>query len=1048
MPSAPSPPPPGDRQGSAGTDAPPPPLSATSDPAAPADPAASNSPRTTTIPPSTAPSPKPPAKDDLASDQDSPEDESFVDEDLLNSGLFNIESSSAFKFLDALRAKEQISAARAEELKRKHHSLYQYILMAFEYEKAMIKKSKTLQAEVSKQKMDMDKTGTKVYDDNAEIGELKRELLRCQNEVTLAQEREAKYSKDIEEALITKEGLLEDIEEIRRHKTDMLEPQLIANTKEIKLDLIQRKHQVENLEKDLEEKEQMHENAAKDKERLLAEREKQEIALAKANEMPGKIMKQAEVLRDGIASLVIENVKQGQLGAQLEKDAEKLTKKRRELEEDRAALAAEFEQRKEEMLERERACDDIFREHEQAKLLLTQQEEERQRLELALTTADAKIRADHEALLRCVREKDHLVKVYRKLEGTVNAAVAMVPGARQTHQDVLLALDVAQRDAKHYRTQARTVRREIDVLLHTYLEAERMSAGEKELFAARLEANRALEHEINALARKMEQLERAIVQAKYEREMKARELLRAEARFRKARDDAAHRDMEVQDALKKADEAQSRLTDFASRYDNVKNERNRYVNLIASSQQRAVEMKEKARILRSEIEILRTEIAGKDRALARQRQENTADLSRRDNAKMQANRLMVQYRERRSLIDQQTGRIDTLSTSLSSCAAELATLKSRYEVVVNERNAAGLQYLERNDELCMLYEKCNQQERVMLNGEAELRLLEDRIRSLSRVKGELDRTVRLLRARVPKMHKLLTDYESLRAQVKEAKTQVLELSKIMETPTAERVRDLKGADPAQEELVAKVRKLELRLAQQEEKLLEKDLVLEEIAHLTERLRSQTQLGRTESAEVMGRMNTVARKLSQTARTAMATVAELSMAQALSAALGAEVEGKNALLERVRNAMPVDEPGNYVSAAIAVIGNDPLLAAVPDFDAEWAKLEERRRKRVAQSQHQARKRRTAGEAAIDEAQMCGDWTRLPEFDTPTYLLPTGIKTTALPRPNAYLPSAPEALPVPKPYGGHAPFKPSNERMAATAGGNLKYYRKPVQKPIEI
>jgi hypothetical protein len=67
---------------------------------------------------------------------------------------------------------------RVEELKRKHHTLYQYILTAFEYEKAMIKKTKTLQGEVTKQKLEMDKSGTKVYDDNAEIGELKRELLK------------------------------------------------------------------------------------------------------------------------------------------------------------------------------------------------------------------------------------------------------------------------------------------------------------------------------------------------------------------------------------------------------------------------------------------------------------------------------------------------------------------------------------------------------------------------------------------------------------------------------------------------------------------------------------------------------------------------------------------------------------------------------------------------------------------------------------------------------------------------------------------------------
>ncbi|KAI9190296.1 hypothetical protein H9P43_001729 [Blastocladiella emersonii ATCC 22665] len=972
-----------------------------------------------------------------------PEDESFVDEDILNSGLFNIEASSAFKFLDSLKSKEQIPAARVEELKQRHHTLYQFILTAFEYEKAMIKKTKALQAEVTKQRLEMDKTGAKVYDDNAEIGELKRELLRCQNEVVLAHEREAKYSVEIEEALITKESLIEDIEEIRRHKTDMLEPQLVANTKEIKLDLIQRKHQAENLEKDLEEKEQIYENVTKDKERLLAERERNEITLAKANEMPGKIMKQAEVLRDGIASLVIENVKQTQLAAQLEKDMEKLTKRRKDLEDEKASHAAEFDRRKEEMLERERACDEIFHEHEMAKDLLAVQESEKVRLHLTLKQLEARIKGCHESLIRCNRDKDHLIKVYRKLEGVVNTAVASVPAAKQHNHDVHLTLEATERESKHYRDAVRALRKEIEILMHSFIEGERHAAGDKELLATRIETNREIESAIDAMNKELEAIDRSIVYSKYEREMKARELLRMEAKARKGREDAQTREMEVLDATKKSQEAQVRLTEFAALYDKVKNERNRYVNLIASSQQRAMEMKEKSRILRSEVEILRNEIAHKDRELAKKRQENNAAYSQRDNSKMEANRLLVQYRDKRSLIDQQTGRIDTLSNSLSNCAGELATLKARYEQVVNERNAAGLQYLERNDELCMLYERNNIQERVMTHGEEELVDLEDRIRQLSLMCKELRRSVLVREKQLPVVDQLKAEYESLKSQVHEAKAQVLELSKIMESPDKSRVRDLKGEDPPQEALNARVHKLEMRLAQQEEKLLEKDLILEEIAHLTERLRSQAQQGRKESSQVMGRMNQVSRKLSQVSRTMMGLVAEISIAKTLAMALQAEVDGKRSLLEQVQAAVRFTDPLDAHAAL-----EEPLAMSVPDLDAEWQRMESKREQRIEQAKrtHKGKKAAAATARGLDGQE--GDWTLLPDFDNPTFLMPNGTKTTAEPRPNAYLPPLAEALPVAKPYGAHAPFKPSENLMSASAGGNLKYYRKPVVKEIEI
>jgi hypothetical protein len=48
-------------------------------------------------------------------------------------------------------------------------------------------------------------------------------------------DREAKYSAEIEEISKQKKSLVHDIEEIRKYKADMLEPQLIAATKELKV---------------------------------------------------------------------------------------------------------------------------------------------------------------------------------------------------------------------------------------------------------------------------------------------------------------------------------------------------------------------------------------------------------------------------------------------------------------------------------------------------------------------------------------------------------------------------------------------------------------------------------------------------------------------------------------------------------------------------------------------------------------------------------------------------------------------------------------------
>jgi len=60
----------------------------------------------------------------------------------------------------------------------------------------------------------------------------------------------------------------------------------------------------------------------------------------------------------------------------------------------------------------------------------------------------------------------------------------------------------------------------------------------------------------------------------------------------------------------------------------------------------------------------------------------------------------------------------------------------------------------------------------------------------------------------------------------------------------------------------------------------------------------------------------------------------------------------------------------------------------------------------------------------------------------FTLPGGALTTAEPRPTAYMPSGEHELPIARPYGCHAPFKPTE------SGANMRHIRKPITKPIDI
>lgn len=170
--------------------------------------------------------------------------------------------------------------------------------------------------------------------------------------------------------------LVHDIEEIRRHKSEMVEPGLVAGTKELKvyiyiiitkIDLLQRRHQVENLQKDHEEKQTVLEFVIAERDRTDAEREKHSMAFVKASETPLKILKLIDVLKDAIASLTQENTKQTHICLSLDRELERLGRKKKEMEEQRIGQSAAYEERRGLISQLERQVDDIFKDHELSK---------------------------------------------------------------------------------------------------------------------------------------------------------------------------------------------------------------------------------------------------------------------------------------------------------------------------------------------------------------------------------------------------------------------------------------------------------------------------------------------------------------------------------------------------------------------------------------------------------------------------------------------------------------------------------------------------------
>ncbi|KAF6721177.1 Coiled-coil domain-containing protein 146 [Oryzias melastigma] len=206
-------------------------------------------------------------------------------------------------------------------------------------------------------------------------------------------------------------------------------------------------------------------------------------------------------------------------------------------------------------------------------------------------------------------------------------------------------------------------------------------------------------------------------------------------------------------------------------------------------------------------------------------------------------------------------------------------------------------------------------------------------------------------------------------------------------------KELKSKVPSSVELLKKVEQLEGNLAERERQLLEKELLVEQVTRLTKPLGEQAENYRQDSLSLAKRLNEVRTLLIDTNQRIMAVSAELSVKQADALWEKQQIKEKEVQMERCQRRL---EQG---------------LSPHPEIEEEWRRtLRDKRRRQKDKEEKE----------------------RLAEEDK-WKPLPSGKRTTADIRPNAYIPEN-DLLPLPKPYGAMAPFKPSQP------GANMRHFAK--------
>nr|XP_042715308.1 coiled-coil domain-containing protein 146 isoform X4 [Chrysemys picta bellii] len=634
-------------------------------------------------------------------------------------------------------------------------------------------------------------------------------------------------------------------------------------------------------------------------------------------------------------------------------------------------------------------------------------------LEIGLRNCLLEKQKQHDNLIYKQREKDRDLRNLKKMEMQLKIAYDSMEQIKLLHERLTLEVDAIPKDDGTLVERRKDLQKEVEMnkrnlaqegpiyttagtmKMTTDVEAhmlEQCIAEEDQLFK---EQERCRD-ELASLAR--------LTQVKAdEREQKSKDFLKAQIRLHNIIKEIKTKELEIREYKKNKKEIQRQLKGFAKMYDIIRNERNKCVNLVHTARQKTTEIKERVKMLENEMEILRSNVIIKERKLQKNLLKHSNNIAIKDSIQSDVCKVIATLQEMKEKREQQLLDVDRLTNMLTHIEEEMVQLRKKYERAVLRRNESGVLLIEREEEVCIFYEKINIQEMMSRNGDIEIQVMDEKIRFLNLKLAEKKRQIELSLKTLPMKNALDADLVVLQIQYSQCKDRIKSLEKRFADPEGKnRKRALEGKDPSLPELFKKIEELEIQLVQKEEKLLEKDFIYEQVSRLTDRLRTKTENGKEDTLILAKRMNEIQQKIKDKTQKMMALIAELSMKQAITIKLQQEMRDKEQFLLTVSSRI---EKG---------------LPPPKETEIEWMKV--LRNEEMHKAAAEAREKRAAEEEQ--------------------YALPNSIYTTAEQRPNAYIPDDENVLPLPRPYGALAPFKPTEP------GSNMRHIRKPIVKPIEI
>lgn len=847
-----------------------------------------------------------------------------------------------------------------------------------------------------------------VLEDASEVGDIRRELLQKSNELALVTVRDQELQRTAERLQTEKAELEKELVAMQEQRPSDMDPEIVQMKQDISQtqhDISQRKSELEQLNAAHEDRKEQAAEAAAEEEKVTAEVAEMTATLAVEAQKPQRIAKQADhQFTHAIKSYTQQLSEASVLHGRLTNDLNAVDEQRAVLAQEASELMVVVDQETHTMGMSKRRGEQATLELNFAKSDMSTSLADNARLQ-GLTKMTAKeTRRTDESIKRLARDKDAGLRNLRSVEIKVAHIKQQVEGeaskldvlhsafkaTKQEGIDLGKALAQASDDVKiiEQKCASRVMSvhsKKVELKdLKAIVEKSTLEAAQWQT------SNNELSREIRT---KQHEVDQAIAKS-----------MQQEATAARARDELGNKDAVVLDSKKSLRTIESQLKQGELVYQTVKNDKNKYVTDTANLQQRQMDMKEKIRTLHNEKETLNSQLHEKETKVHLQAQLVNTKYRAREKQRNAETVLKLKVdeikKQKAGLKGAKQKQLDLLEVHKK----KISTYQIRTEKALNDRDAKGAELLDRHDELIRVYEKLSIYSRMIRSGDLKIQEREEQLRFLRLEVQELERGITLARSLQPEKERHMKELVETLEDLKTTQEKVQNLERTIESPSSRgKWRELEGPDPTQAELLEKVEALQERLVAKEEICLEKELILEETARLTDRARTQVAAGRSDTLSLARTVNDHQAKIKDVSRKLMANLSELSMYHGMCIKREQQM---NTLQETVKE---------------ADMRLDGGVAPTQEMAAEWKRLERRL------------------EQEADEREMQDLGMAVEEDDGfGSRALAGGSRTFADLRPNAYIPDGPDDLPVPKPYGRDAPFKPSQP------SAHFRHFRRSVKQ----